>query len=57
MVVGSYYCREGQHWVVWIDMRGVAGGLLDGFHFFLAAGVVKRTNYDRLAYGDVSGGG
>ena len=38
-------------------MRGVLGGLLDSFHFLLAAGVVEWTDDDGLSEEDVACGG
>lgn len=36
-----------------VDFGGVLGGLLDGYHFGFAAGMVKGADDDGLADGDV----
>lgn len=46
---------RGQERIVGTDVRRVFGGLFDGFHFFLAAGVVEGTYDDGLSEDDVSG--
>jgi hypothetical protein len=57
VVVWSNDLGEREHGVVWIDVGGVSGSLLDCFHFFFAAGVVEGTDYNWLSYCDVSGRG
>lgn len=47
----------GEHRVVWGDVRSVAGGLLDGFDFLFAAGVVEGADDNGLAEEDIARGG
>src|SRR5690242_13698946 len=48
-VICSYNMACWQHRVIWGDVRGVLCCLLDGFHLFLASGVVKWTYDDWLS--------
>jgi hypothetical protein len=44
-----------QQRIIGTDVRRIFGGLLDGFHFFFASGVIERTYDDRLSKKDVAG--
>ena len=57
VVVGADDGRCGEERVIGIDVGGVLGGLLDGFHFELAVGVVVRTDDDGLAEDNIFGRG
>jgi hypothetical protein len=55
-VICSDHLDWWQQRIVRADVCSIFGGLLNGFHFFLASGVVKGTDDDGLSEEDVSRG-